>query len=158
VRDLRIYGPTAVNVLVSAGDIRRFVLNTGGTVRVIIQDDKPEVIVQTAIQLDDNLDLARTLQGSIATLEKLTADTGFSYRKLSFNPGFSLVIVNATSQNGYVIFESHGFKDENIADRMHIVIRRQESPHWFVYWVSRFEAMWNDAHYAPPNDLSQLLA
>jgi hypothetical protein len=145
VRDLRIYGPTAVNILVSSGDIRRFVLNAGGTIRVIIQDDKPEMVAQTALQLDDNLDLTRTLHGSMGVLERLAEEPRFEYRRLPFNPGFSLVVVNAESPNGYVIFESHGFMDENIADRMHIVIRKQESPHWFGYWVSRFEAMWNTA-------------
>jgi hypothetical protein len=65
------------------------------------------------------------------------------------NPGFSLVIVNADDPGGYVIFESHGFKDDNIADRMHIVIHRADSPRWFTYWVTRFEAMWNNAE--PPS-------
>jgi hypothetical protein len=55
------------------------------------------------------------------------------------------VITNADDRDGCVIFESHGFKDENIADRMHIVIRRADSPRWFTYWVTRFEAMWNAA-------------
>jgi hypothetical protein len=146
VKDLRIYGPTAVNVLVSAGDIRRFVLDTGGSVRVIIHDDKQDSLEQTAIQLDDNLDLLRTLQGSIGILDRLAAAApGFKYRKLSFNPGFSIIIVDANGPNGYTIFESHGFGDENIADRMHIMIRRQDSPHWFTYWVGRFDAMWNAA-------------
>jgi hypothetical protein len=145
VRDLRIYGPTAVNILVSSGDIRRFILNTGGAVRVIIQDDRPEAVAQTAVQLDDNLDLERTLHGSIAVLDRLAREPRFEYRRLSFNPGFSLVVVNAESPKGYVVFESHGFMDENIADRMHIVIKKQESPHWFGYWLSRFEAMWDNA-------------
>jgi hypothetical protein len=145
VKDLRVYGPTAVNILTSAGDIRRFILNAGGSARIIIQSDRSETLAQTAVQLDDNLDLARTLQGSISTLEKLSEEHGFSYRRLPFNPGFSLVIINARSSDGYLIFESHGFKDENIADRMHVVIRRHESPHWFEYWVSRFEEMWDTA-------------
>ena len=141
-----------MNVLVSAGDIRRFVLDAGGKVRVIIHDDNCDALSQTAIQLDDNLDLIRTLQGSIAALDKLTREPGFEYRKLSFNPGFSLVIINADEPNGYLIFESHGFMDENIADRMHITISHRESPHWFTYWVGRFEAMWTVAQEASSND------
>lgn len=144
-QDLRIYGPTAVNVLVNSADIKRFVLGLGGTVRVIVQDDAPAALALSAIQLDDNLDLGRTLHSSLAILERLSASPGFSFRVLPANPGFSLVIVNATSPGGYVIFESQGFKDENIADRMHIVISRKESPHWFNYWVERFEAMWANA-------------
>lgn len=93
-----------MNILVSAGDIRRFVLDSGGKVRVIIHDNNGDALKQTAIQLDDNLDLIRTLQGSIATLDKLAGKPGFEYRKLSFNPGFSLVIANASEPNGYLIF------------------------------------------------------
>jgi hypothetical protein len=145
VRDLRIYGPTAVNVLVNSADIRRFVLNAGGTVRVIVQDDDPAILGLSATQLDDNLDLQRTLHSSLAILDKLAAEPRFSYRKLPVNPGFSLIIVNADRADGFVIFESQGFKDENIADRMHIVIPRQESPRWFSYWVARFDAMWDTA-------------
>jgi len=145
VRDLRVYGPTAVNVLVNAADIRRFVLAAGGTVRVIVQDDNPGLIAEAALQLDDNLDLESTLRSSLATLGKLATEPRFSFRKLPVHTGFSLVVVDAEHRNGYVIFESHGFKDENIADRMHIVIRRNESPRWFAYWVARFEAMWEAA-------------
>jgi hypothetical protein len=145
VRDLRIYGPTAVHVLVNSADIKRFVLNSGGTVRVIVQDDDPAQLAQTAVQLDDNLDLRSTLRSSLAALDKLATQPGFSYRRLPVNPGFSLVIVNAGDPKGYVIFESHGFKDENIADRMHIVINRHESPRWFSYWLARFDVMWDTA-------------
>jgi hypothetical protein len=123
-RDLRIYGPTAVNVLVNSADIKRFVINPGGKVRVIVQDPESTALAQTAAQLDDNLDLVRTLQSSLGILDKLANSPSFSYRKLSANPGF---------------------KDDNIADRMHIVISRHDSPHWFAYWVSRFEAMWETA-------------
>ena len=151
VRDLRIYGPTALNILVSAGDIRRFVLDAGGKVRLIVHNDNRDALRQTAIQLDDNLDLISTLQSSIAVLDRLAKEPGFEYRKLSFNPGFSLVIVNANEPNGYLIFESHGFRDENIADRMHITISHRESPHWFAYWIGRFEAMWTVAKEASSN-------
>ena len=143
VRDLRIYGPTAVGLLVHAADIRRFVLHTGGRVRILVQSDSPSALALSAIQLDDNLDLEHTLRSSLATMGKLSVEPGFTYRQLPLNPGFSLVIVNAEDPGGYVIFESHGFKDDNIADRMHIIIRRAESPRWFTYWVTRFEAMWN---------------
>jgi hypothetical protein len=145
IRDLRIYGPTGVNVLVNSADIRRFVLASGGSVKVIVQDDDPRTLGQAAMQLDDNLDLQMTLQSSLAILERMAAVPGFNYRTLPVNPGFSLVIVNARDPGGYVIFESHGFKDENIADRMHILIKRYESPRWFAYWVERFEAMWEAA-------------
>src|SRR6266545_8107254 len=48
VRDLRVYGPTAVNVLVNAADIRKFVLERGGRVRVIVQASEAEALRHTA--------------------------------------------------------------------------------------------------------------
>ena len=114
VRDLRIYGPTAVNVLTNSADIRRYVLSHGGTVRVIVQENDPAALAHSAIQLDDNLDLQSTLDSSMVTLAKLASSTDFSYRVLPLNPGFSLVIVNAHSPVGYIIFESPGFQDEGI--------------------------------------------
>jgi hypothetical protein len=148
-RDLRIYGPTAVNILVNSADIRKFVLNAGGTVRAMVQDPDPVALALTAAQLDDNLDLQRTLHSSLAILDRLAVEPGFTYRTLPVNPGFSLIVVNADDPGGYLIFESHGFKDENIADRMHIIIRRRESPRWFFYWVARFDAMWAAARPSP---------
>ena len=149
VRDLWIYGPTAVSVLTSAADIRRFVLQTGGRVRVLTLADDQRALDLAAIQLDDNLDLAQTLRNSLATAAKFGAEPGFSHRELAVNPGFSLVIVNPYDPKGYVIYECHGFKDDNIADRMHITISRADSPRWFNYWLARYEAMWEAAQ--PPS-------
>ena len=148
VRDLRIYGPTAVNALTNAADIRRYVLRAGGQVRVLTLSENPQTLATAAFQLDDNLDLGQTLRNSLVTAAKLSAEPGFSYRQLPVNPGFSLVIVNADQPGGYVIFESHGFRDDSVADRMHIVISKACSPRWFNYWVTRFEAMWEAAQ--PP--------
>jgi hypothetical protein len=149
VKDLRIYGPSAVHVLVNSGDIRRFVLSAGGTVRIIVQGDDPASLAHASAQLDAHPLLERHLHSSLAAMDILQGEPGFSYRRLGFNPGFSLLIVNARERAGYVIFESHGFMDDNIADRMHIVISKAESPHWFSYWVDRFEAMWGAAHPPP---------
>jgi hypothetical protein len=148
-RDLRVYGPTAVNVLVNSADIRRFVLNTGGTVKVIVQDAGQAALAMAAAQLDDNFDLESTLNNSVAILDRLAGEPGFAYRRLDAITGFSLVVVNAADSDGYVIFESHGFKDDNITDRMHILIRKRESPRWFLYWLTRFDAMWEAA--TPPS-------
>ena len=145
VRDLRIYGPTAVGALTNAADIRRHVLRPGGQVRILTLADTPQAIASAALQLDDNLDLAQTLRNSLATAAKLSAEPGFSYRQLPINPGFSLVIVNAYEPGGYLIFESHGFRDDSIADRMHIKIAKADSPRWFTYWTTRFETMWEAA-------------
>jgi hypothetical protein len=152
VRDLRFYGPTAVTVMVHAADIRRFVLKPGGKVRVIVQGSDPAALQLTAKQLDDNLDLERTLHSSVAVLEKMRTEAGFSYRSLPLNPGFSLTIFNANDSKGYLIFESHGFKSE-YAERMHIVISKAESPNWFSYWVETFDSMWRAAD--PPSSTAE---
>jgi len=149
VRDLRIYGPTAATLLVYAGDIREVVLRAGGQVRVMVLADDQPTRTLAAIQLDDIMDLDHNLRNSLATLRKLASERGFSCRQLPINPGFGLVIVNADDPGGDVIFESHGFKDDNITNRMHIIIRRNDSPRWFSYWVTRFEAMWETGQPLP---------
>ncbi|MBV9380728.1 MAG: hypothetical protein JO242_08670, partial [Streptosporangiaceae bacterium] len=65
VRDLRIYGPTAVSAQVNAADIRRHVLRAGGQVRILTLDDNPQTLAAAAFQLDDNLDLGQTLRNSL---------------------------------------------------------------------------------------------
>ncbi len=132
IHDLRIYG-------------RRFVLHPGGNVRVLILGDSRPAGALAAIQLDDILDLEHNLRRSLTIVRKLADERGFRWRRLPVNPGFGLVIVNADDPDGYVIFESHGFKDDNVADRMNIIIRREDSPRWFTYWVERYETMWRAA-------------
>jgi hypothetical protein len=151
-RTLDVYGPTAVNVLVNSADIRRFILERAGSVRVIVLDDASGAAEIAASQLDDSMDLRQNLNASLATLDRLQLQPGFSYRKLAANPGFSLVVVNRGRPDAYVIFESHGYKDENISDRMHIIIRKTESARWYTYWESRFEVMWSSAR--APSEVS----
>ncbi|WP_041539968.1 hypothetical protein [Catenulispora acidiphila] len=141
-RDLRIYGPTAINVVVHLAEIRRLVLARGGMVRIVVQKPDPIQLRHTAVQLDQGLDLDQTLTAAIRSLERCDGLPGFGYRLLPFNPGFSLVVVNAGDKDGYVIVEPHGFGDQAISDRMHLRITRSESPRWFAYWVDRFDAIW----------------
>lgn len=115
---------------------------------MVLADNQPTRTL-AAIQLDDIIDLEHNLHNSLATLRDLSSERGFSCRQLPVNPGFGLVIVNADDPGGYVIFESHGFKDDNITNRMHIIIRRVDSPRWFTYWVTRFEAMWETGQPLP---------
>lgn len=145
VRDLRIYGPTAANLLMHAADIRQVVLHTGGEARVMVLADSQPARALAAIQLDDIVDLDNNLRRSLSILHNLNGERGFSCRQLPVNPGFGLVIVNANDPGGYVVFESHGFKDDNVANRMHLIISRHDSPRWFTYWVDRYEAMWQTA-------------
>jgi hypothetical protein len=139
-----MYAPSGVNVLVRhAADIRRW-LADGGRARFVVQDPStPLGAVET--QLDDSTDFRSTLDTALTQLAKLATAGGIEYRLLGFSPGFSLVVVNPRGGAGRLFLELHGFRDESIADRMHIQIRRSQSPHWFAYWVARFEAIWETA-------------
>lgn len=148
-RDLRVYGPTAVHVLVNSAEIRREILDRGGRCRVVVQAPDPAQLRMTALQLDSSMDLELTLRQSLSVLRRLGEHPGFAYRLMPFNPGFSLLVVNADAPDGYVIVETHGFQDESIADRMHIRITKAESARWFAYWTARFEALWEAASEDP---------
>ncbi|WP_327714055.1 hypothetical protein OG381_00450 [Streptomyces sp. NBC_00490] len=156
-RDLRVYGPTALNVLAGAEDVRRLVLQRGGTARFVVLDSDPRTLAHAARQLDDNLDLESNLRSSLRALGRLAGTAGFEYRRLSFNPGFSLLIVNGDSTDGTLVVDFHGFGDDTIDDRMHLVLDRRTSPHWYDYWLRRFEAIWDASLPAPatplPDDL-----
>ncbi|MFB8774858.1 hypothetical protein [Streptomyces broussonetiae] len=143
--DLRVYGPTAINVLASAEDLRRLVLQRGGTARFVVLEPSPAALAQAAVQLDNNLDLAPALHSSLGALRRLDQYEGFGWRRLPFNPGFSLLIVNGDRTDGTVVVEFHGFGDDTINTRMHLVLERRSSPHWYEYWLRRFEAVWEAA-------------
>lgn len=146
-----LYAPTGVNVIVHAADIKRYVLDRGGRVRVVVQDPDSSGKEAVRAQLDDSLDFDKTLENSITTLARMSTWGNCRLRLLPFSPGFSMVVVNPGKANGYLILELHGFQDENIADRMHVRISRSESLHWFDYWVARYQAMWEEAReFIPP--------
>jgi hypothetical protein len=148
VDELWVYGPTANSILINVADIRRHILKRAGSVRFIVQDpNKLAAVEATKIQLDDNLDFLSSLRISVGTLGRLKADypNCVHYGLLPMNPGFSLLIVNPKRHDGYVVLEMQGFKDENIKDRMHMTLSRQEASRWFDYWLARFEAMWEQS-------------
>ncbi|MGW1777889.1 hypothetical protein ACWCQQ_01945 [Streptomyces sp. NPDC002143] len=150
-RDLRVYGPSAINVLAGADDLRRLILERGGTVRIVLLDSSPRAVADAATQLDDNLDLGAALQSSLRALRRLEGIEGFACRRLPFNPGFSLLVVDGDSVDGTVVVEFHGFADGTINERMHVVLDRRSSPHWYEYWLRRFDALWEAALPGAPN-------
>ncbi|WUJ69940.1 hypothetical protein OG809_33185 [Kribbella soli] len=146
-RELWVCAPTAANILGHAADIRRHLLDRGGTARFMVQDPKSPAVEASARRLENNIDFRSALDVSVGTLRRLREQqpNGFEYGLLPFSPGYSLVIVDPNSYSGYVILETHGFRDENIADRMHITIYRSESARWFDYWKATFHQMWLDS-------------
>jgi hypothetical protein len=150
--ELWVYGPTANSILVNVADIRRHVLQRAGSVRFIVQDPgRPATLEATKLQLDDNLDFLASLRMSLETLVRLkaTAPEQVRYALLPMNPGFSLLVVNPDNHDGYVVLEIQGFQDDNINDRMHMVLTREHAGRWFDYWVRRYEAMWKAAEEQP---------
>jgi hypothetical protein len=144
--ELWMYAPTGVNVLLRhAADIGRWAAR-GGRARIVVQDPAVAGVDDVRAQLDDHTDFDTSLGASLATLSKLASSGGVEVRLLPFNPGFSMVVVDPRGRAGRLIVEFHGFRDENIAERMHVLIQRSESLHWFEYWTGRFEAIWEAAY------------
>jgi hypothetical protein len=150
-RTLWIYGPSAVNVLRGAAEIKQEILDKGGNVRVLLQD--PDESAGLAIlhrQLDQlfSLDLDEDIKASLRTLKNMsTWDKGgtVEYGLLPYSPGFSLVIIDPDGRNGRLIVEFFGYQTELISERMHIEITRQQSQYWFEHWAKQFENMWKTA-------------
>lgn len=146
-KTLWIYGPSAVNVLRDASDIKREVLDRGGNVRVLLQD--PEEVSGMDIlnrQLDKIFVLEDAIKTSLRTLETMSTwptPGKVEYGVVAYSPGFSLVVVDPDGRDGRLIIEFYGYQNQDIVDRMHIVITRQQSQYWFEYWAKQFNVMWD---------------
>jgi hypothetical protein len=144
--ELWMYAPTGINVLLRhTADIRRWLERRGTSARVVMLDPDSAALDATRLQLDQSTDLDSALRASLATVARLDALDRFELRLLAINPGFSLVVLDPGRVGGRLIVEFHGFQDDSISDRMHVDIQRSQSPHWFQYWVGRFEAIWEAA-------------
>ncbi|HUN05001.1 MAG TPA: hypothetical protein PLQ56_00310 [Aggregatilineales bacterium] len=143
-RALWIYGPSAVNILRDRPLIREDILDRGGEVRVLVQDPNAAAgLDQLHHILDQTDDLENSLRMSIDNLGRMKDWGGkFEYRLLAYSPGFSIVVVDPEGREGKVIVEFFGYQNDLITERMHIEISRQESQHWFEYWVKQYEKMW----------------
>ncbi|MAS37913.1 MAG: hypothetical protein CL610_28215 [Anaerolineaceae bacterium] len=146
-KELWIYGPSVGNILRNDPDIRREILNKGGSVRILMQHpDSPQMHVlprqyNAVHRLDDDIQTSmRTLTGLAGSLETGTLEFGM----IDYNPGFSLVVVDPDGVQGRLVVEFHGYDTDQITDRMHIVITRQQSQHWFEYWAKQFDSMWQE--------------
>jgi hypothetical protein len=144
--ELWMYAPTGVNVLLRhAADIKRWVAE-GGRARIVVQDPAVAGVADVRAQLDDHTDFDTSLGASLATLSKLATPGGVDVRLLPLNPGFSMVVIDPRGRAGRLIVEFHGFRDESITERMHVLIQRPQSLHWFEYWTGRFEAIWEASY------------
>jgi len=146
-KEIWVYGPSAVNVMRDASDIKRELLDRGGTLKVLLQDPASEAGMEILHrQLDKMYDLEDGIKTSMKTLDNMAAfntSGKVEYGLIPYSPGFSMVVVDANGRNGRLIIEFYGFQNELISDRMHIVISRQQSQYWFEYWSKQFEIMWD---------------
>jgi hypothetical protein len=143
-----MYAPTAINTIPRfAGDIKTDILESGGRVKIVVMDPASPHLSTLEDQISrSGADASAALSASLSVLTKMRSWGSIEYRLLDFNPGFNLVVVDPKSKSGRVLIEFHGFRDDNVSDRMHIIIHRSDSLHWFDYWVQRFEAIWEAAH------------
>ncbi len=165
-----IFGPSAINVLSARNcDIlRKSVFSKQNAVlRIVVLDpDSTNAVGLAARQLDDSLDFPMqdfrtSLDSSIKQLRLMRSWVvagDLQYRLAEYNPGFSLVATDPSSQHGCIIIEYHGAHNETINSRMHIELTRSISPRWYSYWMSQFEHVWDEARVdasdleAPPAD------
>lgn len=146
-RQVWIYGPSSVNVLRET--IEREVLDKGGEVRVLLQDPASPAVDYLLDQLDERdprANLKRDLDYSIDVLKHIAAKVAgdkFQCRLLPYSPGFSMVIVDPDSHDGQIIVEFLGFRYEHVNQRMHITLRRAETPRWFDHWLAQYQRMWD---------------
>src|SRR3712207_2127188 len=115
-----MYAPTGVNVLLRhSGDLKSW-MDKGGRIKIVVQDPSSPMVEAIRAQLDFFTDFDSSLNAALATLSKNASPDRMEFRLLSFNPGFSLVIIDPQGKSGHLIVEFHGFRDNSIADRMHI--------------------------------------
>ena len=119
-----VYGASAVNVMRNVDDIKREILDRGGTVRVLMQDPLEEDSVRILYrQLDQMHDLRRDIEGTLSIIDRIKSKEirgTVEHRFVPYSPGFSLLVVDPDSKNGRLVVEFYGYKNELITERMHI--------------------------------------
>lgn len=154
-KELWIYGPSGGNVLRNDPDIKREILDQGGTVRILMQNPDAPIVDYLPPHYNDIHPIRDDIQASLRTLRNLAERVQpgtLDYGLVDYNPGFSLVVVDPDGAEGRLVVEFHGFATDQITDRMHLIIRRQQSQHWFEYWAAQFEALWQTRH-APTSEV-----
>ena len=146
-RQVWIYGPSSVNALKE--EIEREVLDKGGEVRILLQDPASPAIDFLRDQLDTHdprANLKTDLDGSLRLLHHFLTtkpNSKLQCRLLPYSPGFSMVIVDPDSRDGQIIVEFLGFRYQHVRERMHITLRRAETPRWFDHWLAQYQRMWD---------------
>lgn len=146
-RVLSVYGPSAKSAISEAATLEAEILDKGGRVRILIQN--PTVNESMDIlkrQLDTQFDLAHDIDASLYTLRRMKRQHAdrFEFRLLDYNPGFSLTVVERKGNHSWLLVEFIGYRNDRINNRMHIKIARAQSVHWYDFWQSQFNLMWEE--------------
>lgn len=144
-RELWVYGPSSVNVLVNSSDLEREILDHGGVIRVALQDNEQKASMEILHHQLDHMSylLESDIQRSISVLKDMQgAGRTIEYRLVPYSPGYSLLIVDPHGRDGRLVVEFFGYSNQRITERMHMVISRHQSQYWFDYWVNQYELMW----------------
>jgi hypothetical protein len=153
--EMWVYGPSAVNVLRQAADIKHEILDRGGDVRILLQDPDEEASMGILRrQLDQIHSLDDDIETSLRTLKNMANWDGtgkIEYGFVSYSPGFSITVIDPDGRDGRLIIEFYGFSNELITDRMHIQINRSTSNYWFEFWAKQFLIMWETARQPAPS-------
>jgi len=148
-RVMWVYGPSAVNVLRNAADIKQEILDKGGQVFILLQDPQNDSSMQILRQqLDPIHSLDDDIETSLRTLKNMSGwkvPGKIEYGFAPYNPGFSLTVIDPDGRDGRLIIEFYGFRNELITDRMHVEITRSTSNYWFEYWARQYLVMWEAA-------------
>jgi hypothetical protein len=145
---LWVYGASGINVLKNTKDINNIVSKPSGQLRVIVQDPSQAASMDILHQqLDKYNNLQSDIQSTMYTLGALARQYSgkMEHRLLDYSPGFSLLVVDPDGPNGRLSVEFYGYRNNEIEERMHIIITRQQSQYWFEYWAKQFQIMWDNA-------------
>lgn len=156
-RRLWIFAASAANIL--SGEnldaIRAHIMkNSDGELRVVILDPASKAVADAKRQIDEQVtfqvqelreELSQTIKSRFDMIRKWKLPGKFEARVLDFNPGLSMVLVDAYRANGVAIVELYGFGQESTNTRMSVEIKASESAAWFEYWVDQYERMWTMA-------------
>ncbi len=153
-RRLWIFAASAANIL--DGDnldaIRSNIMSRkDGELRVVVLDPSSKAVADAKRQIDDQVtyqvqelqdQLHRTMNTRFEMIRKWNLPGKFEARVLDFNPGLSMVLMDAHRSSGVAIVEMYGFGHESTSQRMSVEIKSEESAVWFEYWVDQYERMW----------------
>ncbi|MFB9544317.1 hypothetical protein [Micromonospora sagamiensis] len=156
-REVLVFAPTAENFL---NRERCELLRTGplarrdGSVRVVVlgqseTEDVSAVVRQLDLLLEIPVqqvaDSLRETHQRLASMARWQVPGAFGYRTLPFSPGFSIVAVDPSGRDGFVVVEFHGFRSDTITSRMHLRLVRGRDDPWYDYWLEQFHAIWRSA-------------